>query len=205
MDLPDLEMLQRIKEDDPKVVTQLYKQYHDEFIRFVRKGYPGFGIDSAEDAYSECFQALYRNIKVGKLVTLKCSLKSYLFQIGKYKVIDEINRKSRAGKNALIQYLPSDEMLDLDYFEENDKQTKKTRLLDEAVALLTEPCKTLLILFWYKEKSDKEIVESTDYNSTDTVKNQRSRCMKTLKKVYLTELGNENLITISEKKRLIGE
>ena len=96
-------------------------------------------------------------------------------------------------------------MLDLDYFEENDLQIKKIRLLDDTVALLTEPCKTLLRLYWYDKKSDKEIVESTDYNSTDTVKNQRSRCMKTLKKVYLTELVNENMITISEKKRLIGE
>lgn len=203
--MTDQEILQLIKEDNSKVITQVYKKYHDEFIRFVRKGYPQFNIDSAEDAYSECFHAFYRNVKLGKLVNLKCELKTYLFQIGKYKVIDEINRKSRSGEKDLIQYLPSDEMLELDYFEEKDILIKKTRLLDETVALLTDPCKKLLTLFWYKEKSDKEILEMTDYSSTDTVKMQRSRCMKTLKKEYLTKLVSKNLITISEKKRLIGE
>lgn len=203
--MTDQEILQLIKEDNAKVITQVYKKYHDEFIRFVRKGYPQFSTDSAEDAYSECFHALYRNVKLGKLVNLKCELKTYLFQIGKYKVIDEINQKSRSGKNELIQYIPPDEILELDYFEEKDIQIKKNRLLDETVALLTDPCKTLLTLFWYKEKSDKEILEMTDYSSTDTVKMQRSRCMKTLKKEYLTKLVSKNLITISEKKRLIGE
>lgn len=203
--MTDQEILQRIKEDNPKVISHVYKQYHDEFIRFVRKGYPQFSVESAEDAYSECFHALYRNIRVGKLISLTCSLKSYLFQIGKYKVIDEINRKCRIEQKEIVQYLPSDEMLDLDFFEEKDEAIKKTRLLGEIVGLLADPCKTLLRLFWFDQKKDAEIVELTEYTSTDTVKNQRSRCMKTLKKEYLTKLVAENLITISEKKRLIGE
>jgi RNA polymerase sigma factor (sigma-70 family) len=203
--MDDNEILRRIKEDDPRVISTVYRKYHGEFINFVRKGFPKLNRESAEDAYNECFQALYRNVKQGKLVSLKCELKTYLFQIGKYKVVDELNRRTKSGNNKNIEYLPPEEMLDLDYFEEKDVQTKKTRLLDEVVSKLTDPCKSLLILFWYQEKSDKEIVASTAYGSTETVKNQRSRCMKTLKKIYLDELVSENMITISEKQRLIGE
>lgn len=201
--MTDNDILHLIKEDDQKVISRVYVKYHDEFIRFVRKGYPQFSIDNAEDAYSECFHALYRNVKMGKLISLTCDLKTYLFQIGKYKVIDEINRKSKAENKQIIQYLPTDEMLDLDFFEEKDAQIKKTRLLDETVALLTDPCKTLLTLFWYKQKSDKEIVEYTDYSSTDTVKNQRSRCMRTLKKEYLTRLVEENIISSEKRTQLL--
>ena len=75
MGLNDHELLQRLKDDDPRVVTQLYKQYRNEFIRFVHNHYPGFKTESAEDAYSESFHALYRNVKQGKLVSLKCKLK----------------------------------------------------------------------------------------------------------------------------------
>jgi RNA polymerase sigma factor (sigma-70 family) len=203
--MTDQEILQRIKVDDPKIITQVYKQYHDEFIRFVRKGYPQLSVESAGDAYSECFHALYRNVKVGKLVSLTCSLKSYLFQIGKYKVIDEINRKCRLEQKEIVQYLPSDEILELDYFDEKDETIKKTRLLHEIVGILTDPCKTLLNLFWFEQKRDVEIVAQMKYTSTDTVKMQRSRCMKSLKEKYLNKLVSENLITISEKKRLIGE
>ena len=190
MELKDIDILQRIKEDDAKVITLLYKQYHDEFIRFVRKGFPGFANEQAEDAYSECFHALYRNVKVGKLVSLTCSFKSYLFQIGKFKVIDEINRKKREQGDEIIEYHPSEELSNLDFFEEKDDRVKKTRLVSETVSQLKEPCKTLLTLFWFKEKRDKEIVEMTDYKSTDTVKNQRSRCFQTLKSAVLDRFVN---------------
>lgn len=200
--MTDNDILNLIKEDDQKVISRVYVKYHDEFIRFVRKGYPMLDIDNAEDAYSECFHALYRNVKMGKLVSLTCDLKTYLFQIGKYKVIDEINRKSKAEDKQIIQFMPSDEMLELDFFEE-DVNIKKIHLLNETVALLTDPCKTLLTLFWYKQKSDKEIVETTVYSSTDTVKNQRSRCMRTLKKEYLTRLVEENIITSEKRTQLL--
>lgn len=179
--MTDQEILQLIKEDNPRIITQVYKKYHDEFIRFVRKAYPRIGIDNAEDAYSDSFQALTRNIKIGKLVTLTCSIKTYIFQIGKYKIIDEINRKRRIEGQDIIEYWPTEEINLLDFFENDDEKVKKNLLMSDAVSKLTEPCKTLLILFWYEEKSDKEIVETTGYTSTDTVKNQRSRCMKMLR------------------------
>jgi RNA polymerase sigma-70 factor (ECF subfamily) len=201
--MTDQEILQLIKEDNQKVITLVYKKYHDEFMRFVRKGYPRFDTDSAEDAYSEGIHALYRNIKNGKLVSLSCDLKTYLFQIGKYKVIDELNRVSRAGGNLSIEYLPPEEILELDYFEEQDMQIKKTRLLDEIVAMLTDPCKTLLTLFWYDQKRDSEIVALMKYTSTDTVKNQRARCMRTLKREYLTKLVDEKIITSEKRTQLL--
>ena len=77
--MTDHEVLQQIKEDNPKVISQVYKKYHDEFIRFIRWGFPKLEYESAEDAYSECFQALYRNVKNGKLVSLSCDIKTYIF------------------------------------------------------------------------------------------------------------------------------
>lgn len=201
--MTDNEVIQRIKDDNPKVISQVYKKYHDEFLRFVQKGYPGLGTDGAEDAYSECFHALYQNVKNGKLVSLSCDLKTYLFQIGKYKVIDELNRKKRARGEEIFVYIPPDEMLELDYYEGADMQIKKIRLLDEIVSLLTDPCKTLLTLFWYDQKRDSEVVALMKYTSTDTVKNQRSRCMRTLKKEYLTKLVDEKIITSEKRTQLL--
>ena len=202
--MTDHEVLQLIKEDNPRIITQVYKKYHDEFIRFVRRGFPQFSIDSAEDAYSECFQALNRNVKNGRLVSLSCDLKTYLFQIGKYKVIDEINRTSKTRGNVPIEYLPPEEILELDYFEEVDEKVKKDLLVSDTIAKLTEPCKTLLTLFWYQEKRDAEIVTMTDYSSTDTVKNQRARCMKNLIKEVLS-LAVKGKIISSEKRMQLLE
>lgn len=203
--MTDHEVLLLIKEDNPKVITHVYKKYHDEFIRFVRRGFPKFSADSAEDAYSECLQALHRNVKNGRLVNLRCDLKTYLFQIGKYKVIDEINRISRTRGNVLIEYLPPEEILELDYFEEEDEKVKKNLLVSDTIAKLTEPCKTILTLFWYEEKRDAEIITMTDYSSTDTVKNQRSRCMKNLIKEVLSLAVIEKIISNEKCNQLLGK
>lgn len=192
------EILQRVIENDSKVISHLYREHHKGFIAFILKNYPGFGVDEAEDIFSDCFQILCANIKSGKLATLTSSIKSYLYKIGWRLAWDEHHRKDRAiGKT-----LP--EKTELPEYDGNEFETK-TFYLIQTVGKLTEPCKTLLDLFWIQQKSDKDIVSLTGYSSPDTVKNQRSRCMKMLKKEFLNKLLANSLITISEKNRLTGE
>ena len=181
--MTDQEILKHIKDFtgiEDREVTKLYKQYNKEFIGFAKRNFYGIKDQQIEDAYQECFHALYRNIKNGRLVSLSCSLKSYLFQIGKYKIIDEMNRSRRLMGQEIIDYRPPEEISSLDYFDD-DEQTRKALIVNKVISSLKEPCKTLLNLFWYEEKSDKEIVATTSYTSTETVKNQRSRCMKMLR------------------------
>jgi len=197
--MDDNEILQRIMEDDPRIVTQLYKQHQNEFIGYIRKRYPEFGVADAEDIFSDCFHIFCGNIKGGKLNSISGTIKAYLYRIGRNLAWDEYYRKDRStgGTPTELQIPP----------EEPDwnAQEKQSLLINQTVGGLTEPCKTLLELFWFKGKSDREIVELTDYKSTDTVKNQRSRCMKTLKEVFLSKLVAQDMISDSDKRRLIGE
>ena len=197
--MDDNEILQRIKEDDPRIITQLYKQYHREFTGYIRKKYPEFGMADAEDVFSECFHVFFGNIKGGQLNSVSGSIKSYFFKIGWRLAYDEYYRKDRV-KGAAVPEPPV-------IIDEPDwnAQEKKSLFLAQTISSLNDPCKTLLKLFWIEEKSDKEIVELTNYPSTDTVKNQRSRCMKTLKKMFLSKLVTEEMITNSDKMRLLGE
>ena len=198
------EILQRVKEDDPRVITQLYKQYHQEFTRFIRGKYPKFGMDEAEDIFSDCFQILCGNIKGGKLNAISGTIKAYLFKIGWRLAWDEYHRKDRANGGD-VQVIKATIGIELPPDTDWNEEEKKTILLTQTVNGLKEPCKSLLSLFWYEGKRDMEIVELTNYQSADTVKNQRSRCMRPLRMVYLTELVNEHIITTDERKRLIGE
>jgi DNA-directed RNA polymerase specialized sigma24 family protein len=199
--MTDIEVLQRIKEEDPRIVTQLYKQYLNEIVSYLQSKFPSFRKPDAEDIFVKSFDIFCGNIKQGKNKNKPGSIKSYIYGICWHLAYDETKRRDRAtGKTTVID-IPISGGPDPD-FEEIDK---KELLLTQTVWQLTDPCKTLLTLFWYKEKSDKEILELTDYKDTDTVKTQRSRCMKALREKYLTELVNENVITISEKKRLMGK
>jgi len=195
----DNEIIRRIKEDDPRALINVYKQYHDEFLRYAKKNYPNFYMEKADDIFSDSILALYRNIKTGRIISLTSTLKTYLFQIGKFRIIDELRKE---GKNIP----PKSDLFDLEEnMEDINEKEKKVNLLWETVEQLTEPCKSLLNLFWYKQKRDNQIAELMNYSSADSVKNQRSRCMRALRNTYLNLLVKEELITSTYMKRLMGE
>ena len=195
----DNEIIRRIKEDDPRALINVYKQYHDEFLRYAKKNYPNFYMEKADDIFSDSILALYRNIKTGRIISLTSTLKTYLFQIGKFRIIDELRKE---GKNIP----PKSDLFDLEEnMEDINEKEKKVNLLWETVEQLTEPCKSLLNLFWYKQKRDNQIAELMNYSSAESVKNQRSRCMRALRNTYLNLLVKEELITSTYMKRLMGE
>jgi RNA polymerase sigma factor (sigma-70 family) len=200
----DNDYLLRIKNNDQKVIGELYKLFRNEFIRFVQSRFYSLDTERIEDAYSEAFHALYRNIQNGKLERLTSSLKTYLFQIGLYKAIDEMNRKKNILGEELIDFKPENELMQLDFFEENDEEVIKTMILNETVGQMKEPCCTLLRLFWYEQKRDAEIVTLTSYSSVDTVKNQRSRCMKQLKESFLNQLVVKKIISSEKQLQLLS-
>lgn len=197
-------ILLRLKNDDPRIITELYKKYKDVFTNTLRKKYSWLSINDIEDFYSESYNALYRNVKNGRLKKLECSFQTYIIQIGIHKVIDKIRKDKKKVNKEIIEYLPSEELLSLDFFEKDDLTIVKNRLIAEIIERLTNPCKLLLNLFWYGGKRDKEIVELTDYTSTATVKNQRSRCMKKLKEECLTKSLNQGILTREKFNELMG-
>jgi RNA polymerase sigma-70 factor (ECF subfamily) len=197
--MTDSDILQRINEDDTKVITELYKQFLKEIVLYLTRKFPSFSKQDAEDIFAESFNILYVNIKEDRINKKPGSIKSYIKGICNNLAYDETIRRDRAEGRMKIEYSPMEEDPDWIALE------KKTVLLSQTVSRLTEPCKTLLELFWFKEKSDKEILKLTNYKDTNTVKNQRSRCMIMLKKVFLSKLVAEEMITYSDKIRLIGE
>lgn len=201
----DQEIIQLIKEDDKLTFSKIYTNYHDEFLRFAKKrDWQGFVREDAEDAYNDSMTALYRNIKSGRLTKLTATLKTYIFQIGIYKLIDKYNQKQKESGGEIIENIADVDISGIDIFEEDDdEQAKISLILSDTIALMTDSCKTMLTLYWYQKKCDKEIVELTDFSTPDSVKSKRSGCMKALKKEFLTRLVNEKLLTSAKRASLL--
>lgn len=197
--MTDLEIIQRIKEDDSRVITDLYKHYFKEIVQYLKfKFYPTISEQDAEDIFVKSFNILCGNIKEGKNKKKEGSIKSYIYRICWNLAYDETNRRDRAsGKITVVDPPTPPEPPDPIAID------IKELLLTQMVWQLTEPCKTLLRLFWYDGKRDSEIIALTKYPSTDTVKNQRSRCMRTLKEKYLTKLVDEKIITREKRTQLL--
>jgi DNA-directed RNA polymerase specialized sigma24 family protein len=70
-------------------------------------------------------------------------------------------------------------------------ETSDDRLaqLNEALDQLGPICQQMLKLFYYNELNLEEIQHQMAYESKDTVKSQKSRCLKQLKKIIQSD-GN---------------
>ena len=74
-------------------IKALYEGFKPSFLGYGKQF--GLSLDELTDIYQEAFIALRTKAVQGKLTTVKSSMKTYLFGIGKFKIYDELNRKAQ--------------------------------------------------------------------------------------------------------------
>ncbi len=174
------DIIARIKAGDDSALANIYETYRQEFISWAIRTY-SCDVDEAKEVYQLAIMIFYENIFSGRLTNLTSSVKSYLFAIGKNKVLEQKKFANRfthnleGGKNLISDEKPMAEI-------EQEEATLK--LVEQCLHLLGDPCKGLLEMYYYRKKNMSEIAESLGYKNTDTAKNQKYKCMKRLKKLF---------------------
>lgn len=144
---------------------------------------------------------------------LTASLETYLISIGKltlkemerkesrYVDFDPIERISHDDNNphygfedCMTQVNPAkvnvDPIFNLSSDEELDNEAKFTTV-HHIVAVMGSPCKEIFTYFFWGKKSLEEIAQiMPQYSSTDSVKNQKSRCHKKFKVAFLEAMAD---------------
>lgn len=184
--MTDQEYIYKIAQGDNRAFTTLYNQYQSEFAGYIRKCYKG---DSQIifESYQEACVALYDNIRSGKLQVLNpgVKLKTYLFRIGYYKFIDLI--RPRTKNIGICENIDYTKDYDSEYA---DDCSERFAIIRQAIDTMKEPCNTILSLYYWEDKSIKEIALLQGYANPDSAKSQKSKCMGKLK-IYIKTLLNK--------------
>lgn len=114
--------------------------------------------------------------------SLSVPLKTYLQAIVKNLWLQELRKKNRLPVNSE----PSD-LVDIT-LEANGN----TEVAYAAFKLLGEKCKQLLLLFYFKKKSYREIAAALAFGDEKTAKNQKYRCLQKAKENYQTLSSRNN-------------
>ena len=160
------------------MLAELYESYRTEFLRWIMKY--RCTSEEAKDAYQFAVLTFYENIINGKLTLLSSSEKTYLFAIGKNKIME---MKRASGK--LTEINDREENLP-DISFDDDEQVDPNQLKRVALCLekLGQPCVSLLKEFYYHCRSMEEIAKLLDYKNTDSAKNQKYKCLLRLRKLF---------------------
>lgn len=164
-----------IKDNDEKTLREFYVANFQNIERFILKN--SGTIDDAKDLYQEAFLAFWRNIQLDKFSPQKeQALQGYLFQIAKNKWLDTL--RSRNVRRIITMDESKENKMTFD--EDNDIDTERIKLIQSKFRLLGQACKELLIRFYYRKQSTREI--AIDKNWTEpTAKNNKYRCMEQLR------------------------
>lgn len=167
-------------------ISKLYDTYCPEFIAFACGSF-SVSRDTATDIYQESFIALYQNIQSGKLTNFSVSLKSYLFHIGKHKLMN-LHRNVSTHRHEQI----GDLHFNIAHGESPD-WLRKQEITYEAVLQMREPCSTVLTLYYWEKQSMAEIARRMEYKNEQVAVNRKSLCMKKLKQYLITLFKAEGL------------
>lgn len=189
MDRTEIEQLfSLIKQGDKSVLETIYVENRQAFLNFGLKY--NLNKEAVLDIYQDAIIAFSDNVTNGKIGSINSSIKTYLFSIGKYmiyKKLKENNHKLEMlnlDENRLDYYINSLEIIDKN---NTDQQLK---LIELSLDKLGEKCQTVLKLFYYNGLSLEEIQKRLNYENYNTVKSQKSRCLKNLKELINTQLNN---------------
>lgn len=175
--------LQSFKEGDNSALKSVYITNRNPFINFARK----FQLNDDEilDIYQETIIALRENLLSGKIDSLNSSIKTYLFSIGKYKIYAHL-RENNKMRPLNDEHIKENESIDFEFDVDHGSLNQKQQLLKEALEKMGGKCKLILELFYYRGLTIDEIRVTEGYENNNTVKSQKSRCLKTLKELILT-------------------
>ena len=174
MVIEDSEWVKRFLERDERAIKDFYQLYKKPFTEMLKK----YRLDheTIKDIYQESVLAFFNSILEKRYNPDLSSVKTFLFGIGKFKSLDRIKK----NKNELIKELEIERKV---YIPEELVLTTQQHKLQSKFGKLGPKCRQVLNLFYYRGLSNLDIVELGYYPNENTVKSQKSRCLRQLREL----------------------
>lgn len=186
-------VIEMIKNGDKKPLAEVYKTYRNEFVNWATAHFT-CSRDEARDVYQAVIITLYDNIQTRKLEHLSGTLKTYLFAIGKYKILELRRSDNRYDLRMSAEEMELEEVKDW----EKDRKEKDLLMIERGMLQLGEPCKTILELYYLHGMGLNELASHLNYKNSDTVKNIKCRCLLKLRQLVTGINPDQNVIEVIE-------
>jgi RNA polymerase sigma factor (sigma-70 family) len=172
---PDSELLSNIRNGTRmnETIKAIYRSHFESLSWFIINNN-----GSRQDA-EDVFQEVVVNF-IGE-----STVKTFLFSLNRFTWLNELKRRGRALARE-EKYEKGQDKVELDtshFITEREEKGQILRLVGE----LGDTCKRILLLFYYENLSMKEILNATDYENEQVVRNKKYKCLKQLEKMI-----NEN-------------
>lgn len=182
--MSDDELFDELRNGKHHLLDELYRRHRPAFLSYAQRQ-----LSCTEEDAVDCFQdaviAFYKNLVSGRLTELTCSIRTYLFSIGKRLVYRRNQQRRREAptdhEDASAGPEPADEvdLSLLNRFEDDHRRATLTA----ALGRLDERCRRILTLTYYHRYSSESIQHDLGFSSPGAVRIKRMRCLDKLKQI----------------------
>lgn len=168
-----------------KPIKQLYK----EFPKIEKLILSSGGTKSmAEEIFHDSLLLLLEKVHDEKFV-LSAKLSTFFYGINRMLMLNEL----RKLKKHEISLEWSDTLIinqeDLQYDQEKEE---KLNAMEQVIAQISEKCRTILELFYFKKLNMEQIAEKFNYSSVNSAKTQKYKCLEQASKLALSIVDHQN-------------
>ena len=184
------ELLLAIKKDGMSAMLPLYSLHREKYLSFTSRYTKDrdLRLHSFHDAVVQTYRAVISNAYDAS----KSNLKTYLFNVGKNKLINGLEKE-----NTRLKYRDSNEFIHTQVKSDDvgvgnaEHANPRIEQLSTSFDLLGEKCKELILYFYYDQLDIEEIMVLMKYNSVSVVYSAKSRCLKKLRE-YISTSSERN-------------
>ena len=172
----DARLLDRLRNGDEEVLVEFYDENRAVITAYILRN-NGCQAD-ADDMLQEAVVILWERVRSGRYEhTAKTS--TFLYAIVKNLWSRQLARKRRE----LSGETDPDDMADpAESPLEALMETEQAGQVQQALSRIGEPCRSLLLLFYWEEHSMEEIAKQLGFANADTAKAKKYQCKKALER-----------------------
>lgn len=170
------ELILGIRTNQRDIMESLYTEVFPKVRSYIQQNKGDE--DQAKDIFQEAFLVAWQKVKSGEFIPQNSTaMQGFLFQVAKNKWLDWL-RSSRFKRESSLGTIA----IDVSDTENEILQEERLALLDRAFQLLGDSCKELLKRFYYQKVTLEELASSKGW-TPQTAKNNKYRCMESLRKI----------------------
>jgi RNA polymerase sigma factor (sigma-70 family) len=178
----DARLLEALRSGNDEALAELFHQNRRAITALVMKNHGSE--QDAEDVLQDALIVLWEQVRSGKFV-YAAKLSTYLYGTAKNLWLRRLYRKNREFP------MPEEEPQWQDDAEtplEELITTEETHAVAEAMKKIGSPCKELLLMFYWEERSMEEIAMALHFAGADTAKSKKYQCKKSLEVLVKRQL-----------------
>jgi RNA polymerase sigma factor (sigma-70 family) len=156
-------------------ILSIYRQYSGIVSSFIISY--GASEQDADDVFQETVIAFIDIVQKGKF-RMEASIKTFLVSVARNVWRNE--QKKRMRTDFREQRFESGRPQSEDGINEWINESEAKRQLRDLVFQLGEPCRKLLMLFYYENLSMKEMLNYLPYENEQVVRNKKYKCLQQL-------------------------